>query len=98
MGQTPRSSAKRTEPIFELLPTRELGSSLSSIMSTAYNSLEELKKSKASKTYRLQHPGYNPKLLNIQNKRKQPISKKKDNQQRLPNNFKAATTTLKVIS
>lgn len=51
MRQTPSSSAKRNEPIFELLPKRELDYSLSSITLTVYNSsLEELTKSKASTT------------------------------------------------
>lgn len=50
----PSSSGKRTEPISELLPSRELNCSLSSITLTVYNNcLEELTKSKASMTY---HP------------------------------------------
>lgn len=50
-------------------------------------------------TYHSQCPGYNPKLFNIKKKKKekQSIFKKKDNEWRLPNNFKAATTMLKDI-
>lgn len=53
MRQIPSSSGERTEPISELLPSRELNCSLSSITLTAYNnnSLEELTKSKTSMTY-----------------------------------------------
>lgn len=82
-GPTPSSPANRTEPIFELLPTRELGYSSSSIELTACHNnkktlTEELTKSGVSMTYRSQCPGSNPKLLNIKKQQQNnPFSRKK---------------------
>lgn len=86
MWPTPSSSARRTEPVSELLPTRKLHCSLSSIALTGSNnknkkhSFQELK-SRGCMTYCSQCQGYNAKLLNIPATKKEttPIFKKTDN-------------------
>lgn len=81
MRQIPSSSGERTEPISELLPSRELNCSLSSITLTAYNnnSLEELTKSKASMTYHPQSKITQHKKQTIQQKTHMLIHTKENN-------------------
>lgn len=88
MGPTPGSPAKRTEPVFEVLPTRELDYSSSSIELTACttNTYGEIRKIES--LYDLLFT-----MSRIQFKiTQQPIFKREGSKWRLPhNNFKTAT-------